>query len=62
MQRICSNGHTYQKTSACPVCPICEKMRTPEADFLSTIKKFCPHCGLKLCRCNRVPVKTFKTV
>lgn len=34
----------------------------PEADFLSTLKKFCPHCGLKLCRCNRVPVKQYKTV
>ena len=35
MERICNNGHTYHKTSACPVCPICEKMRIPEADFLS---------------------------
>lgn len=24
-ERICPNGHTYYKSSDCPVCPICEK-------------------------------------
>ncbi|MBW7955467.1 hypothetical protein H3C66_01930 [Patescibacteria group bacterium] len=23
MRKICPNGHTFDKTSACPVCPIC---------------------------------------
>ncbi len=23
-QRICPNGHSYIKSSTCPVCPICE--------------------------------------
>ncbi len=25
MQKTCSKGHQFNKTSACPVCPICEK-------------------------------------
>lgn len=23
--RICTNGHQFEKTSSCPVCPICSK-------------------------------------
>ena len=23
--KVCKNGHTFEKTSACPVCPICSK-------------------------------------
>lgn len=23
MTKICKNGHTFQKTSSCPVCPAC---------------------------------------
>ncbi|MCT4560300.1 MAG: hypothetical protein N4A41_02895 [Crocinitomicaceae bacterium] len=26
MERICSNGHRYEKTSDCPVCPRCEQL------------------------------------
>ena len=25
MQKTCSKGHQFHKTSACPVCPFCEK-------------------------------------
>lgn len=35
--RTCKNGHDYYKSSDCPVCPVCEKERKPEADFLSLI-------------------------
>ena len=35
MEKTCSKGHTFMKTSACLVCPICEQERTPIADFLT---------------------------
>lgn len=35
--RTCDNGHHYKKSSDCPVCPICEQNRIPEAEFLKTI-------------------------
>ena len=35
--RICSKGHKFYKSSDCPICPICEKERKPEAGFLSLI-------------------------
>lgn len=25
--RICPQGHSYQKSSDCPTCPICERLR-----------------------------------
>ncbi|MCM5528347.1 DUF1801 domain-containing protein [Parasegetibacter sp. NRK P23] len=31
--RICKNGHQYYKSSDCPVCPECEKMKKPLAGF-----------------------------
>lgn len=36
-KRICPNGHTYYKTSDCPVCPICEKERKPSTGFLAEL-------------------------
>ncbi len=36
-RRFCSNGHVYYKSSTCPVCPICEKARKPDEEFLSAI-------------------------
>lgn len=36
-QRTCKNGHQYFKSSDCPVCPLCEKEKKPQADFLNTI-------------------------
>lgn len=35
--RICQNGHRYYKSSDCPVCPVCEVKRKPEAGFLSIL-------------------------
>jgi len=35
--RTCPNGHSYYKSSSCPVCPICEKQREPAADFLKLL-------------------------
>lgn len=36
-KRTCKNGHSYYKSSACPVCPVCEKLRKPKAGFLVLI-------------------------
>ena len=36
-QRVCSKGHFYYKSSSCPVCPVCEKDRKPDEEFLSVI-------------------------
>ena len=30
-------GHRYFKSSDCPVCPVCEKFKKPEEEFLSKI-------------------------
>jgi predicted RecB family nuclease len=35
--RICDNGHSYYKSSDCPVCPICETERKPQQGFLSLL-------------------------
>lgn len=32
--RTCPKGHQYYKSSDCPVCPVCEKERKPENNFL----------------------------
>jgi uncharacterized protein YdhG (YjbR/CyaY superfamily) len=34
---ICDNGHRFYKSSDCPVCPICEKLRKPKEGFLSQL-------------------------
>ena len=36
-RRVCSKGHIYYKSSSCPVCPVCEKDRKPDEEFLSEI-------------------------
>jgi len=35
--RTCKNGHTYYKSSDCPVCPICEQERKPQSCFLTLL-------------------------
>lgn len=30
-------GHTFRKSSKCPVCPVCEELSKPEDGFLSMI-------------------------
>lgn len=36
-KRTCANGHVYYKSSTCPVCPVCEKNKTPEAAFMAVL-------------------------
>ena len=35
--RTCDNGHTYEKSSDCPICPICEQQRKHENEFISML-------------------------
>lgn len=35
--RICEKGHSYYKTSLCPVCPICANEEKPDEGFLSLL-------------------------
>lgn len=35
--RTCSNGHQYYKSTDCPTCPICEREKKPENEFLGTL-------------------------
>lgn len=37
MQKTCSKGHTFNKSSDCPTCPICEAARKPKDHFLSLL-------------------------
>jgi predicted RecB family nuclease len=33
--RTCINGHSFHKSSDCPVCPVCENIVKPTDGFLS---------------------------
>lgn len=33
MKKICPQGHTFYKTSDCPVCPICEGKKSSDGVF-----------------------------
>ena len=35
--KTCAKGHQFYKSSDCPSCPICEKLRKPESGFLSLL-------------------------
>jgi DNA-directed RNA polymerase alpha subunit len=35
--RICSNGHSYYKSTECPTCPVCEKENKPAPGFLTLL-------------------------
>lgn len=35
--KTCENGHQFYKSSDCPTCPVCEKERVPETEFLKTL-------------------------
>ena len=35
--KTCSKGHTFNKTSDCPTCPICEALHKPKDGFLATL-------------------------
>ena len=33
VEKTCANGHTFEKTTDCPVCPTCERSRTASGGF-----------------------------
>ena len=37
MLETCEQGHTFYKSSDCPVCPICESERKPVSGFLAEL-------------------------
>lgn len=52
--RTCPNGHRYYKSSDCPVCPICEKEKNPEQEFLAALsapaRRALENAGIKTLR------------
>lgn len=36
-RRTCPQGHTYRKSSDCPICPHCEAARKPQSGFLASL-------------------------
>lgn len=36
-KRTCRKGHVYYKSSDCPTCPVCEKEKKPEEEFLAAL-------------------------
>lgn len=37
MKKECVNGHAFEKTSQCPVCPICEKLKNTQPFFIPNL-------------------------
>lgn len=35
--RTCKHGHKYYKSSNCPTCPVCEKLKEPASGFLALL-------------------------
>ncbi|WP_289355184.1 RNA polymerase alpha subunit C-terminal domain-containing protein [Paenibacillus sp. S-12] len=35
--RTCKRGHQYERSSDCPICPICERERKPDQEFMSLL-------------------------
>ena len=50
--KTCSKGHQYYKSSSCPVCPICEKKRSPKDSFMSALsapaRRALENAGIKI--------------
>lgn len=48
--RTCTNGHSYYKSSDCPVCPVCEEAKKPGEGFLSLLsapaRRALEHAGI----------------
>lgn len=36
-KKTCSKGHTFYKSSDCPTCPVCEKLKEPASGFLGLL-------------------------
>lgn len=37
MKKTCQFGHTFYKSSNCPTCPTCEKLKEPASGFLALL-------------------------
>lgn len=37
IKKTCPNGHTFYKSSDCPSCPTCEKLKEPASGFLALL-------------------------
>jgi DNA-directed RNA polymerase alpha subunit len=36
-KKICKFGHTFYKSTDCPTCPTCEKLKEPASGFLALL-------------------------
>ncbi|MFC2185725.1 RNA polymerase alpha subunit C-terminal domain-containing protein [Fulvivirgaceae bacterium LMO-SS25] len=36
-KRTCKHGHTFYKSTDCPTCPTCEKLKKPATGFLALL-------------------------
>lgn len=37
IKKTCQHGHTFYKSSDCPTCPICKKLKEPASGFLALL-------------------------
>lgn len=37
MLKTCANGHSFHKSSDCPVCPVCESINNPKEGVFASI-------------------------
>lgn len=37
MKKICAQGHVFYRSSDCPTCPTCEKLKQPASVFLAEL-------------------------
>ena len=37
IKKTCKHGHTFYKSSDCPTCPVCEKLKMPASGFLALL-------------------------
>lgn len=37
VKKVCTFGHTFYKSSDCPTCPVCEKLKKPATGFLERL-------------------------
>jgi hypothetical protein len=37
IKKTCQYGHTYYKSTDCPTCPTCEKLKEPASGFLALL-------------------------
>lgn len=50
MKKICPNGHTFDKSSDCPTCPVCEKAKQHNPEFPKLSKpahRALEHAGIR---------------